>query len=275
VLSGPYQPDAPEPTFERIRERVIALWGDDSGMRRARWIGRFTDATRQAADYRAGRVLLAGDAAHIHYPVGGQGLNLGLQDAVNLGWKLARVVRGTASEGLLDSYSAERHPVGARVLELTLAQVALRRTDARSTALAAVVTDLLGLDEARTRYAGIMSGLDIRYDLGDGHPLLGRRVPDLDLAVDGGTVRMFELLHEARPVLVTFGGALPAAEPWADRVRLVEARYDGRWELPVLGEVPAPTAVLVRPDGYVGWVGQEGDDGLADALARWVGPRDQ
>jgi hypothetical protein len=229
--------------------------------------------TRQAASYREGRVLLAGDAAHVHYPVGGQGLNIGVQDAVNLGWKLAQVVKRTSPTGLLDTYQAERHPVAARVLQNTMAQTALTRSDARIDAVRDAISELLSLDEPRKRFAGMISGLDIRYDLGEGHPLLGRRMPDLDLATAGGPLRVFTLLHGARPVLLDLGvpGGLDAI-PWADRVQVVEATYDGVWELPVLGAVPAPAAVLVRPDGHVAWVGEHSHAGLPDALATWFGP---
>jgi 3-(3-hydroxy-phenyl)propionate hydroxylase len=229
--------------------------------------------TRQAAAYRTGRVLLAGDAAHVHYPVGGQGLQIGVQDAVNLGWKLAQVVKETSPESLLDSYHAERHPIAARVLRDTMAQVALLRTDDRTNALREIMTDLLGMEEPRKRFAAMMSGLDIRYDLGEGHPLLGRRMPDLDLVAATGPLRVFTLLHDARPVLLNLGE--PAAldiTPWADRVRLVEATSAGPWELPVLGQVAAPAAVLIRPDGYVAWVGEGTDTGLRDALTTWFGP---
>ena len=163
--------------------------------------------TRQAAAYRDGRVLLAGDAAHVHAPDGGQGLNTGVQDAVNLGWKLAQVVNETSPESLLDTYHAERHPVAARVLRITMAQVALRRPDDRIKALGDIVSELLGMDEPRTRIAGMVSGLDIHYDLGEGHPLLGRRMPDLDLATADGPLRVFELLHDAKPVLLNLGAA--------------------------------------------------------------------
>jgi len=229
--------------------------------------------TRQAASYRKGRVLLAGDAAHVHYPSGGQGLNLGVQDAMNLGWKLAQVVRKMSPESLLDTYHAERHPVAARVLRNTMAQVALLRTDDRTNALRESVAELLGMDEPRKRVAADMSGLGIRYDLGEGHPLLGRRMPDLDLFTADCPLRVFTLLHNARPVLLNLGepGGLDIT-PWADRVQLVDARYDGPWELPVLGTVPAPAAVLVRPDGYVGWAGDSARLGLTDALTTWFGP---
>jgi hypothetical protein len=218
-------------------------------------------------------VLLAGDAAHVHSPTGGQGLNTGVQDAVNLGWKLAQVVKGTSPESLLDTYHAERHPVGARVLRNTMAQTALLRGDDRNEALRETMSELLRMDEPRKRYAGMMSGLDIHYDLGPGHPLLGRRMPDLDVVTANGPRRVFTLLHEARPVLLNLGepGALDIT-PWADRVRLIDARYAGVWELPVLGAVSAPTAVLIRPDGHVAWAGEGRDEGLRDALTRWFGP---
>jgi 3-(3-hydroxy-phenyl)propionate hydroxylase len=229
--------------------------------------------TRQAAAYRDRRVLLAGDAAHVHSPAGGQGLNTGVQDAVNLGWKLAQVVKRAAPEGLLDTYHAERHPVAARVLRTTMAQTALNRPDARIEALRDSVAELLSMDEPRTRFAAMLSGLDIHYDLGEGHPLLGRRMPDLDLVTADGPLRMFTLLHEARPVLLNLvepGGADIA--PWADRVQVIDAKYAGTWELPALGRVPAPGAVLIRPDGYVAWVGDPPHPGLADALTTWFGP---
>ena len=229
--------------------------------------------TRQAAAYRAGRVLLAGDAAHVHYPAGGQGLSLGVQDAVNLGWKLAQVVAGTSPESLLDTYHAERHPVAARVLKYTMAQGTLQRRDERTQALVEQVSELASMDEPRKRLAGLHSGLDIHYDLGDGHPLLGRRMPDLDLVTADGPLRVFALLHDARPLLLNLGqpGDLDIT-PWADRVQRIDASYQGGWELPVLGAVTAPTAVLIRPDGYVAWVEDGTDEGLTDALATWFGP---
>jgi len=262
-----------EPSLDDLREALIAVCGTDYGAHRPAWISRFTDTTRQAATYRAGRVLLAGDAAHIHSPVGGQGLNTGMQDAVNLGWKLAQVVKRISPESLLDSYHAERHPVGARVLRNTMAQVAMLRPDDRTNALREVMAELLGMDEPRKRMAAEMSGLGIRYDLGEGHPLLGRRIPDLDLATAGGPLRLYTLLHDARPLLLDLGvpGGLDIT-PWADRVQRIDARYDGPWELPAIGEVTAPAAVLVRPDGYVAWVGDQRRAGLADALSTWFGP---
>lgn len=277
MLTEPRVGRAAEPTLEELREGLVAVWGTDFGAHSPTWMSRFTDAARQAASYRSGRVLLAGDAAHVHPPYGGQGLNVGVQDAVNLGWKLAQVVKGTSPDSLLDTYHAERHPVAARVLRNTLAQGALLRTDDRTELLRGFVAEMLGMDEPRKRFAAMMSGLDVRYDLGDGHPLLGRRMPDLDLATDDGPTRVSTLLHDARPVLLDLGARdeLDAGpfdvRPWADRVRLVRARCAGPWELPVIGAVAAPTAVLVRPDGHVAWVGEGRWDGLADALVTWFG----
>jgi 2-polyprenyl-6-methoxyphenol hydroxylase-like FAD-dependent oxidoreductase len=273
VVTERYAGQSDEPTLDDLRRALVAVWGTDFGVHSPTWISRFTDVTRQAAAYRKGRVLLAGDAAHVHYPVGGQGLNTGVQDAVNLGWKLAQVVHGTSPESLLDTYHAERHPVGAGVLQTTMAQTALARSDPRIDAVRDTLSGLLDLDEPRTRIAAMLAGLDIRYDLGEGHPLLGRRVPDLDLAAGGGTVRVFTLLHGARPVLLNLGGPGSAdAGPWADRVRPIDAVCAGPWELPVLGEVAAPTAVLVRPDGHAAWVGDGTGAGLRDALTTWFGP---
>ncbi len=262
-----------EPTLRDLSEALVAVYGTDYGIHSPTWISRFTDMARQAAAYRERRVLLAGDAAHVHSPVGGQGLNTGVQDAVNLGWKLAQVVHQTAPESLLDSYHAERHPVAARVLRNTMAQTALMRLDDRIEALRDTVSELLSMDEPRTRFAAMMSGLDIHYNIGEGHPLVGRRVPDLDLDTAEGPLRVFTLLHHARPVLINFGepGGFDIAR-WADRVQLIDAKYDGAWELPVLGAVTAPAALLIRPDGYVAWVGDLNQLGLADALSTWFGP---
>jgi 2-polyprenyl-6-methoxyphenol hydroxylase-like FAD-dependent oxidoreductase len=262
-----------EPTLRDLSEALITVYGTDFGVHNPTWISRFTDMTRQAATYRAGRVLLAGDSAHVHYPAGGQGLSLGVQDAVNLGWKLAQVVKGTSPESLLDTYQDERHPVAARALQHTMALTALQRQDERIKALVNVVSELASMDEPRKRLAGIISGLDIHYDLGEGHPLLGRRMPDLDLMTANGPLRVFELLHGAKPVLLNLGepGGVDIT-PWADRVQLIDAEYVGLWELPVLGAVTAPTAVLIRPDGYVAWVGEPADPGLPDALTTWFGP---
>jgi 3-(3-hydroxy-phenyl)propionate hydroxylase len=273
VVLSERQVGAGEPTLRDVSEALIDAYGTDFGVHSPTWISRFTDVTRQAAAYREGRVLLAGDAAHVHPPMGGQGLNIGVQDAVNLGWKLAQVVNGTSTESLLDTYHAERHPVAARVLRNTMARVALDRPDDRTKALGDYFSVVLSMDEPRRRLAGEMSGLDVHYSLGEGHPLLGRRMPDLDLVTGNGPLRIFTLLHTARPVLVNLGepGGFDIAG-WADRVQLFDAEYRGKWELPVIGVVPAPTAVLIRPDGYVAWVGDMSQLGLADAITTWFGP---
>jgi 3-(3-hydroxy-phenyl)propionate hydroxylase len=262
-----------EPTLRDLSEALITVYGTDYGIHSPTWISRFTDMTRQAASYRDRRVLLAGDAAHVHFPVGGQGLNIGVQDAVNLGWKLAQVVKKTSPESLLDTYHAERHPVGARVLRSTMAQTALLSPGERIEALRDTMSELLSMDEPRKRLAAMMAGLDIHYDLGEGHPLLGRRIPDLDLVTAGGPRRAFTLLHDVKPVLLNLGapGGVDIT-PWADRVQLIDAEYVGVWELPALGAVTAPAAVLIRPDGYVAWVGGLAQLGLADALTTWFGP---
>jgi len=273
VITERYAGQSPDPTLADLRRALIGVWGTDFGVHTPTRLSRFTDMTRQAAAYRQGRVLLAGDAAHIHYPVGGQGLNLGVQDAVNLGWKLAQVIKGVSPQSLLDTYQAERHPVAADALRTTMALTALTRADARIEALRDVVADLLSADEPRTRLAAKTAALDIRYDLGEGHPLLGRRMPDLDIVTADGPARVFGLLRDARPVLLNLRepGAVDIAS-WTERVRLVDARYDGAWELPVVGAVAAPEAVLIRPDGHVAWAGGDGRAGLTDALTTWFGP---
>ena len=271
ALTEPHFKAARDATLEDLRAALIAVDGTDYGAHSPTWISRFTDMTRQAASYRKGRVLLAGDAAHVHPPQGGQGLNVGVQDAVNLGWKLAQVISTTSPESLLDTYHAERHPVGARVLQNTMAQVALSRDDDRHAALRDAVTELLGMDEPRRKIAGMLSGLDIHYDLGDGHPLLGRRMPDVDLQTADGPTRVYTLLHDARPVLLNLGaptGFDVSPWPW---VRMVDATYDGVWELPVLGPTTAPPAVLIRPDGHVAWLGELTDPELPRALTTWFG----
>jgi 2-polyprenyl-6-methoxyphenol hydroxylase-like FAD-dependent oxidoreductase len=262
-----------EPTLAEVKEALTGVYGTDYGIHSPTSITRFTDAARQAASYRVGRVLIAGDAAHIHPPDGGMGLQTGVQDAVNLGWKLAQVVKGISPASLLDTYHAERHPVGAKVLRYTMAAVALRREDDRTKALRETMAELLGMDEPRRQVIADLTGLGIHYDLGGGHPLLGRRMPDLDLETSSGPKRVSELLHRARPVLLNLGapGAFDIA-PWADRVELVNAQYDRSWELPALGQVAAPEAVLIRPDGYVAWVGEQTQAGLVEALTTWFGP---
>jgi FAD binding domain len=229
----------------------------------AGWMTRFTDNTRLAGDYRAGRVLLAGDAAHVHSPFGGQGLNLGLQDAANLGWKLAAAVTGWAPDGLLDSYAAERRPVAARVLHNTRAQVALMNPDPRMTPLYELFADLMNLDQVNRYLGEMISAVDVRYNLpGDGHPLAGRFVPDFLLEpAAGGRVRSRDLLARGRPVLLDLSGdraVREAAAEWADRLDVITAQADGR----------AAEALLVRPDGYIAWAGA-GDP--REALRCWLG----
>lgn len=262
-----------EPTLADLSAELVAVYGSDFGVHGATRLSRFTDMSRQAATYRQGRVLVAGDAAHIHAPLGGQGLNTGVQDAVNLGWKLAQVVNGTSADDLLDTFHSERHPVGARVLHNTMAQIALIGADERHRALHATMSELLGMDEPRRHIAAMITALDVHYDLGDGHPLLGRRIPDLEVQTPDGPTRVFELLHDARPLLLDFGSSSTSdIAPWAGRVRRVGATYAGTWELPVLGEVPAPTAVLIRPDGHVAWTGDSAEPALTHALNAWFGP---
>ncbi|WP_239309884.1 MULTISPECIES: FAD-dependent monooxygenase [unclassified Frankia] len=263
---------ATKPTLDDLRAALTHVYHTDFGVHNPTWLSRFTDATRQAAAYRDRRVLLAGDAAHIHSPAGGQGIGLGVQDAVNLGWKLAQVVKGVSPDSLLDTYHTERHPADACALRHTMAQSATQRQDERVCALRDITADLLTINAARVRVAALIHGLDVRYDLGDDHPLLGRRMPDFDLITATGPLRTYALLHAGRPTLINFGdrGSIDIT-PWADRVRLTDATYDGAWELPVLGTVTAPSAVLIRPDGHAAWVGDGTSLGLDDALTRWFG----
>ena len=264
---------AAEPTLADLRAALAVVFETDFGVHSPTWISRFTDTTRQASAYRNGRVLLAGDAAHIHSPSGGQGIGLGIHDAVNLGWKLAQVIEGSSPESLLDTYHAERHPAGARALKHTMAQSVVQRGDVRMEALTEAIAELLAMDEPRQHVAGLISGLDVGYDLGEGHPLLGRRMPDLDLVTVDGPQRVFALLHEARPLLLDLGGPGNVdITPWKDRVQHIDAEYTGSWDLPVLGAVTGPTAVLIRPDGHVAWVDDGTQAGLTEALTTWFGP---
>jgi 3-(3-hydroxy-phenyl)propionate hydroxylase len=260
------------PTHVDLREALIAVYGTDFGVRNIAWLSRFTDAARQAASYRDRRVLLAGDAAHVHSPVGGQGLNLGVQDAMNLGWKLAQVVREISPSSLLDTYQAERHPVTARVLRTTLAITALSRGDDRTSALRETLSELMQMDVARHWYAALQSALDVRYELGQGHPLLGRRMPDLDVVTGHGPQRVFALLRDAKPLLLNFGrpGSLDIGA-WSEQVRVIDVQYSGVWKLPAVGMVAAPDALLIRPDGHVAWVANPEGRGLIDALTTWCG----
>jgi 3-(3-hydroxy-phenyl)propionate hydroxylase len=268
VLAGRDPQAAGEPTLDELAAGLSAIYGTDFGVHSPTWLSRFSDAVRQADSYRRDRILLAGDAAHIHPPLGGQGLNLGVQDAVNLGWKLAQVVKGVSPAALLDTYQAERHPAAARVLRNTIAQGVLRRPDDRTPVLGEFVAEMLAMDEPRRRFGAMIAGLDIRYDLGEGHPLLGRRMPDLDIVTAAGPTRVHALLHDGRPVLLDVGlGAMVDG----GRVKRVEATFDGVCELPVVGAVTLPAAMLIRPDGYVAWAGDGGADGLRAACAAWFG----
>lgn len=246
---------ATAPTLEEFKQRLRAVAGTDFGVHSPRWLSRFGDATRQAERYRAGRVLLAGDAAHIHPPTGGQGLNLGVQDAFNLGWKLAAAVNGWAPEGLLDSYHAERHPVGARVLENTRAQITLLGTDPGATALRELFTRLMDFEEVNRYVTEMITAVGVRYDFGEGHDLLGRRMRDVRLKRG----RLYELMHDGRGLLLDQTGRL-SVEGWADRVDHV---------VEVSEELDVP-AVLLRPDGHVAWAGEDQQE-LIGRLPQWFG----
>lgn len=271
VIAGRDPRATDTPSLDELAGALKAIYGTDFGVHAPTSMSRFSDATRQAASYRAGRILLAGDAAHVHSPMGGQGLNLGMQDAVNLGWKLAQVVKGISPQALLDTYHSERHPVAARILRTTMAQSALRYPGEHIAVLGEFVAEMLAMDEPRKRFAAMMAGLDICYRVGEGHPLLGRRMPDLDIIAAGGPTRVFSLLHGARPVLLNFGADLPMIDGWTDRLMLVDAKFDGGLEVPVIGAIEMPGAVLIRPDGHVAWVGEGGSEGLVEALGSWFG----
>ncbi len=243
------------PTLDEFRQQLRAYAGTDFGVHSPRWLSRFGDATRQAERYRVGRVLLAGDAAHTHPPTGGQGLNLGVQDAFNLGWKLAAAINGWAPEGLLDSYHAERHPVAARVLVNTRAQITLLGSDPGPTALRELFSRLMDFEEVNRYVTGMITAVDVRYDFGEGHDLLGRRMRDVQLKRG----RLYELMHEGRGLLLDRTGRL-SVDGWADRVDHV---VDDAEDL----DVPA---VLLRPDGHVAWAGEDQRE-LLGGLARWFG----
>ncbi|WP_371583492.1 rifampin monooxygenase [Streptomyces sp. NBC_01314] len=243
------------PTLDEFRQQLRAYAGTDFGVHSPRWLSRFGDATRQAERYRVGRVLLAGDAAHIHPPTGGQGLNLGVQDAFNLGWKLAAAVGGWAPEGLLDSYHTERHPVAARVLVNTRAQITLLGSDPGPTALRELFSKLMDFEEVNRYVTGMITAVDVRYDFGEGHDLLGRRMRDVRLKRG----RLYELMHHGRGLLLDRTGRL-SVEGWADRVDHV---VDPAEDL----DVPA---VLLRPDGHVAWVGEDQRE-LLGRLPQWFG----
>ncbi|MFD5876995.1 FAD-dependent monooxygenase [Streptomyces sp. NPDC060322] len=258
-------------SFEEVADAWQHITGEDIHGGGAEWVSSFTDATRQASEYRRGRVLLAGDAAHIHLPAGGQGLSTGVQDAANLGWKLAAVIRGGAPEGLLDSYHGERHPAGARLLMNTRAQGTIFLGGEESDPLRELFGELIRYDDVKRHLAGIISGLDVRYEVGVGdHPLLGRRIGHRRLVGAAGDTSTTELLHPARGVLIDLTddpGLRAVAGGWQDRVTVATAVPK-----PADGTDPlaGTSAVLVRPDGYVAWAG-DGTDGLADALDQWFG----
>lgn len=243
------------PTLDEFRQQLRAYAGTDFGVHSPRWLSRFGDATRQAERYRVGRVLLAGDAAHTHPPTGGQGLNLGVQDAFNLGWKLAAVINGWAPEGLLDSYHAERHPVAARVLVNTRAQITLLGSEPGPTALRELFSKLMDFEEVNRYVTGMITAVDVRYDFGEGHDLLGRRMRDVQLKRG----RLYELMHEGRGLLLDRTGRL-SVDGWADRVDHV---VDDAEDL----DVPA---ALLRPDGHVAWAGEDQRE-LLGGLAQWFG----
>jgi bifunctional hydroxylase/dehydrase len=263
--------DGREVTFDEVADAWQRLTGESLHGADIRWVSAFTDTTRQVTQYRRGRVLIAGDAAHVHLPAGGQGLSLGVQDAVNLGWKLAATVRGWAPEGLLDSYHDERHPVGARVLRNTLAQGTLYLSGAEIEPLRSVVAELVAIPAVGRHLSGMVSGLDIRYAVGGtDHPLLGMRMPDRELPrLDGGPVRTTELLHPARGVFVCRGGEIDGAgglaRGWSDRIDVVPVRWT-----PSDANGTEFESVLIRPDGYVAWAAPGGGD-LRTALGRWFG----
>ena len=266
-------------TLEEMRASLLRVAGTDFGMHSPRWLSHFNDAVRQAQRYRVGRVLLAGDAAHIHLPAGGQGMNMGMQDAFNLGWKLAAVVRGEATDALLDTYHDERHAADADTLNVVRAQAVLFRVGDQVTQLYNLFTHLIGFGQVNAYLSATLSGLDIRYPGFGDHPLLGRRVPDVAITTRGAATRIYELLHRAKPVLLSFSddAALAEAAVWAGRISTVNAaNCADTWTLPDATTIPAPAALLIRPDGYVAWI-SDGAPDLADlrtTLTTWCGAAD-
>jgi bifunctional hydroxylase/dehydrase len=275
IILSEYNPSLDNHTETPEFAEVAAAWqrvtGEDISAGQAAWVSSFTDASRQAAEYRKGRVLLAGDAAHIHLPVGGQGMSTGIQDAVNLGWKLAATVRGWAPDGLLDTYHAERHPVGARLLSNTRVQAMAIFGGDESQPLRDLFTELLAFDDVKRLLSGAVSHVDIRYDFGrDDQPLVGRRLPPRTLRTEDGPVRTTDLLRPALGVLINLSGTpelQAASAPWKDRVTTVTGT------LPSPGPFDGVAALLVRPDGYIAWAGDD-PAGLTAALGRWFGTPD-
>ncbi len=270
--AGPHDPV----TLEELRASLRRIAGTDFGMHSPRWLSHFNDAARQAERYRIGRVLLAGDAGHIHLPAGGQGMNMGMQDAFNLGWKLAAVVRGDATDALLDTYHDERHAADADILKLVRAQAALFGQSEPITELYNIFTRLIGFSEVNTYLSAKLSGLDIRYPGFGDHPLLGRRVPDIPLNTSGGSTTLYKLLHRATPVLLSFSddAAVAEAAAWAGRITTVSAADTAHpWTLPDATTIPAPAALLIRPDGYVAWITDGAPDlgDLRKTITAWCG----
>jgi 3-(3-hydroxy-phenyl)propionate hydroxylase len=250
-------------------------------MHSPRWLSHFNDAVRQAERYRTGRVLLAGDAAHIHLPAGGQGMNMGMQDAFNLGWKLAAVLRGEATDALLDTYHDERHAADADILKLVRAQAALFGLSDQITELYTVFTRLIGFSAVNTYLSATLSGLDICYSGPGDHPLLGRRVPDVAINTNGRATTIYQLLHRATPILLTFSddaALAEAASAWAGWVTAVSATNTAEtWILPDASTIPVPAALLIRPDGYVAWITDGAPDlaGLRETITAWCGAADR
>ncbi|GGK26433.1 putative oxygenase [Streptomyces camponoticapitis] len=270
---NPPQRRTEAPAYSEVADGWKRVTGDDISHGEPVWVSAFGNATRQVTEYRRGRVILAGDSAHIHLPAGGQGMNTSIQDAVNLGWKLAAVVRGKAPESLLDTYHSERHPVGKRLLMNTQAQGLLFLSGSEVQPLRDVLRELIGYEEVSRHLAGMVSGLEIRYDVGGGsHPLLGRRMPHLELIGENVKTSSTELLHAGRGVLLDLGDNAvlrDRARGWTDRIDVVTAAPHGVAEgSPLAGS----GALLIRPDGYVGWAAPGSHSDLPMALERWFGP---
>ncbi|MEV0257303.1 FAD-dependent monooxygenase [Streptomyces sp. NPDC050732] len=265
----PLRESADPITFAEVADTFQRLSGEDIHAATPLWVSSTTDVSRQAAEYRRGRVFVAGDAAHIHLPIGAQGMSAGVQDAVNLGWKLSLVLKGLAPDALLDTYHSERHPVGARILTNTLAQRILYLGGEEITPLLDVFTELTRYESVQRHLVGMVTGLDIRHEVGAGeHPLLGRRLEDAELTCEGQRKSVYSLLHAGRGVLLDLGGDSPlldTAKAWSDRVDIVTAERGQ--------ELPDAEGILLRPDGYIAWITpDEGAETLPRALERWFGP---